>query len=233
LGNEFWAAIAGAIIGAVIGGITSYCLQRQSLNAAAAQRSEDDLERKKTLARSFIVRLSILYSHLGQMDRHMQEVLTAIAALPDPKPEPWQVVRPIAPLPSLVHFPTDELTLLLTLKLDNLFNEAVMLDEAHNTAVAIFATYSERKEELNALVTPAGFTGDVAHLVLTQQQVRMARPKMIECNQLVDAMRDQAERGAKESWALLTSVSVALNEKLQLKLQVNQLKPPPSGPKQL
>jgi hypothetical protein len=229
MGGEFWAAISGAIVGALIAGVISYCLQRQSLNAAEAQRNKDILERKQTLARSFVVRLSTLYSHLSQMDRHMKAVFAFIADHPDPKPEAWQVARPVSPLPSLIYFPTDELTLLLTLKLDNLFNDAAMLDEVHNTAVAIFGEYGKRKEELNSLVTPVGFTGDVAHLALTPDQVRIARPKMVECSQLAEAMRDQTERGARESWALLTSVSDAFNEKLQLALQVNQLQPPP-GP---
>jgi hypothetical protein len=114
------------------------------------------------------------------------------------------------------------LTLLIVLKLDDLFNDAAMLDEAHNTAVAIFETYNRLRAELNAIVTPVGFTGDVAHFEVTPEQFRIARPKMIECNQLIEAMRDQADRGAKQSWALLTAVAAAFNEKLQLKLEVSQ-----------
>lgn len=68
------------------------------------------LEHQQTLARSLVVRLSILYSHLGQMDRHMRAIVEFIEEHPEPKPEPWQMARPIVPLPSLVHFPNDELT---------------------------------------------------------------------------------------------------------------------------
>jgi hypothetical protein len=225
LGNEFWAAIAGAIVGATVGGIISYCLQRQSLGAAVTQRDKDALFHQQTLARSFVVKLSILYSHLGQMDRHMQGIFARIAAQPDPKPEAWQIAVPVAPLPSLVHFSTDELTLLLTLKLDDLFNAAAMMDEIHNNAVALFETFNAKKEALNSLITPEAFTGMVGHIALTQDQVRVVRPKMLEINQLVDAMRGHTDRGAKESFALLSSVVAGFNDKLRLKLSVVPAQP--------
>lgn len=115
--------------------------------------------------------------------------------------------------------------LLLTLKLDKLFNDAAMMDEIHNNTVALFGEYGKKKAELNALVTPVAISGDTAHFALTEDEVRLTRPKMIECNQLVMAMRNQTERCAKESWVLLTSVAVAFNDKLQLNLQINQLQP--------
>jgi hypothetical protein len=94
MGSEFLAASAGAVVGAAIAGVISYVLQRQALEAAKSQREQEKLESQHTLARSFIVRLSILYSHLGQMDRHMQVIVKLITDHADPKPEHWQVARP-------------------------------------------------------------------------------------------------------------------------------------------
>jgi hypothetical protein len=227
MSRELLAAIAGAIVGAAIAGIIAWLLQWQSLRAAEKQRVHDAHERNRTLARSLIVRLTILHSHLAQMDNHMKAVFGTIANHPDPKPEPWQVARPVTPLPTPIVIPTDELTLLLGLKLDTLFNDAVMLDEKHNTVVALFEEYGRHKGELTAMMPPEGITDDVAHIALTQEQARLVRPMMVECNQLADAMREYAERNAKESWALLSRMTAAFNEKLQLKLEIEQVQDRP------
>lgn len=219
--NEFWAAIAGAIMGATVGGFISFGLQMQALSAARVQREKDMLDAQKTLARSFVIKLSKLYSHLAQLDHRMKTLFADIAAKPMPKPELWASVQPLVPLPDLIHFTNDELTLLLTLKLDDLFNGVVMLDEAHNSVIGLLDIFNRRKIELNNSLVPDEFSDMTAHIILTQEQLNSARPGMLEVNQLVEALRENVDRSAAESLSLLNRIVTAFNEKLELKLAVS------------
>jgi hypothetical protein len=219
MGSEFWAAVAGAIVGAMIGGVIAYYLQRQSLDALDAQRRQDKLEHRQTLARSFIVKMSLIYSHAVHLDHHMKQIFARVAQSGNSL-ELCQVATPIAPLPAAVEISKEELTLLLTLKLDNLFNDAAMMDERHNNLIKLLGHFNEKKFAFNSMFTPVAFTGMVGHIALTDDKLRQARPYMLEINQLLVAMGDQTDSVTKESWALLSSVMAAFNEKLQLGLQV-------------
>ncbi len=141
--NEFWAAIAGAIVGGVI----ALAIQMIALNAAARDRKADAAERKNALGHALLFKAVRIYSHLRQFNHHV------MAGAEEQKKRghkaiAWQVVLPFANLPEKVHFSTDEMALLLSLKNDDLFNNAVSFDEVHNSTIDIFATYSERRSSL-------------------------------------------------------------------------------------
>lgn len=224
--GEFWAAIAGAIVGAAIGGIISYCLQRQAFAAETVKRDQDKLERQQTLARSFIVKLTILYSHVSQLDRTIKQVFATANATGH---ELYQIALPILPIPSAVTFSTDELTILLTLKLDDQFNDAAMMDERHNNLYGILNIFNEKAVEFREKVTPQAFTGMMGHIESTNAQLQELRPYMLALNQLVIALRDQSDALTKDSWALVTTVTAGFNSKLNLGLKIMDAFSKPNG----
>lgn len=219
MGTEFWAAIVGAIVGAGIGAMVSYFLQRQNLNEARAERERASRDIRKGLARSLIHKLMKVHSHAGQLDRHMSKLFARASAK---EQRPCQAAQVISPVSQSIYFSTEEMGLLIALKMEDQYNDAAMLDERHNSLFALLADFNELKLRFTELFTPEGMTGEVGHLMLTNEQMKAAMPRMLHIDQNLIALRDEATSLARDSWALVTSVANGFNKTLDLALEIRQ-----------
>lgn len=216
--NEFWAAIAGALVGAVVGGIITYCIQKLALRDADLQRAEKELKRKKALGHALIFKVSRIHSHFYRFHRHMEEPFEK-NPLPGASPEPWQVVQALANSFGEVHFTPDEMTMLLDLKNNDLFNDVVQLDDIHNSAIGLFERFSALRSSLLSQL-PATMIGNVGMVALPPEQTKLVRPKMVELNELILKMKQESKRNVDEAWSALTRLNSSLNEKLGLGLTI-------------
>lgn len=67
--NEFWAAIAGAIVG----GLIAFGIQVIALREARKERIRDAAEKQKALGHALIFKVIGIYSHLRQLNLHLQD----------------------------------------------------------------------------------------------------------------------------------------------------------------
>jgi hypothetical protein len=140
MGNEFWAAVGGAIVG----GIIAFVIQLVVLRAAARQREKEAAERKKALGFSLFVKMMKIHSHLHLLHEHLEEPFERDKEGGGGR-EPWQIVLPLANNPMHVHFSSDEMAMLLSLKNDDLFNDVISMDEIHNSTIDLFDTFKEKR----------------------------------------------------------------------------------------
>jgi hypothetical protein len=137
-GTEFWAAILGALIG----GSIAYIGQLRTIHEARDFRDEDRRQMQRALAHSLLFKIVRIYSN-SYTSYHFVEECFDNAARREMKAEPWQFVLPLANPPDQVHFSSEEMALLLTLKCNEIFNMTVSLDVAHNSlndTIKIFNT---------------------------------------------------------------------------------------------
>lgn len=215
--NEFWAAIAGA----VVGGIIAYFIQIRALNAATAAREKDAAERRKSLGFALLIKMIRIYTTLRHMQNHMEECLGKLKEAEHAGWEPWQVMVPIANPAENIHFSTDEMAMLLSLKNDDLFNDLASLDVVHNSFIEIFQTCSRKRAELlERLPAPATMEGLVGSIELSQEQVRNIRSKIVEANDLILSVNDRCAKDSKEAEDVLNRLNIFLNEKLELAVMV-------------
>jgi hypothetical protein len=210
MGNEFWAAVAGA----VVGGVIAFIIQLIILREAAKQRAKENDERRQALGHALLFKMIKIHSNLYGFDQHLEERF-AEAEKDGFEGEPWQIYLPLANTPAPVRFSTDEMAMLLSLKDDDLFNDIVSLDEVHNGTIDIFRTLNARRQALTEEL-PAKMEGAKGETILTAEQLLFLRPKMVEINLLVESTREWCKTEEQNTRNSLTYLHSALKEKVGL-----------------
>jgi membrane protein YqaA with SNARE-associated domain len=76
MGNEFWAAIAGAVIGSLTGGIIAYAIQHKALLAASNERAREANARLRAFGFSLFVKFIKIQSHFHHLHDHLDAAYT-------------------------------------------------------------------------------------------------------------------------------------------------------------
>lgn len=208
--SEFWAAVAGAIVGAVAGGGLTWALQWH-------QDTRQTLERDKALARSLIFKLMRIYSDFYGLRKHVEEC--ADRAKKDGLPEGWQSLRPIANLPPQVSFTPDEMSYLLSLKNFDLFNKVISLDVVHASTMGIFDVYAARRMALTDGLS-ASMQGMVGTSTMNDEQYAVFAPKAAELDLLAADIRVRVEQDCRDSREAVIKANEAVSSTLGHRLDL-------------
>lgn len=204
--GEFWAAVAGA----VVGGVIAFGLQVINLRAAANQRREEAAARRNALGHSLMFKMLQIHSNLHVLNRHLEESFARA------KGEPWQVVLPLANYPAKVHFSPDEMAMLLSLGDDDVFNRVLSLDQIHNARIDGFEAYGASRSAITSVMS-AEMKGMVGTSDLTDAEMRFLRPKMVVANDIIEQLTALCRRDVKEAWEVASELNALLRSKVGLK----------------
>jgi hypothetical protein len=197
---EFWAAVTGAIIGAIAGGGVTWALQ-------SMQDRRQRKERDQALARSLIFKLMRIYSDFRGFKKHVDECAANATALS--LQDSWQSLRAIGNLPPQLSFTPDEMSYLLSLKEFNLFNKVVSLDVVHSSTIGIFGLYAARRSELMDMLPASSMQGTVGTASLSPAQLAYFAPRAAELELLVTDIKVRVEEDVKDSREALVEVNAA------------------------
>lgn len=200
MGNEFWAAVVGAIVGSISGGAIAWLLQRN-------QDHRQTKERNQALARSLIFKLIRIHSDFSAFSSHSKEC--SERAEQDGLPLGWQSFRAIGNLPERVSFTPEEMSYLLSLKDYDLFDKVLSLDVIHSSTIGIFELYKERRLALTDMLS-ATMSQMVGTTTLTDSQKAFFDPKAAELDLLVSDIRNRVDRDVKESKEALIETNAAI-----------------------
>ncbi len=195
----WWAlasAFGGSVIGAVLGGGINFVLQKAARAEAKKQRDADRKEVRTALAYSFLFKMIKIVSSLKGLGRTTRESLDE-AASKGFKGSPWRVVLPVVNPSEPIRFTAEEMGMVLSLD-DRIFNAIAAFDELHNSTVAIFEAYAERR---TAIMEKFGakMEGNMGSSYLTKEEMLWLAPREVELNGLVDAMLQRTEQDYKET----------------------------------
>lgn len=224
-GGEFWAAIAGA----VVGGVIAVAIQLVSLRAAIKQREQDREDARKVLGQSVLFKMLRIHSNLYSFHQYLEESFQN-AASQEFTGAPWQIVLAMANLPDRVRFSTEEMSLVLSFDDTDLLNRMLSADVVHNSLIEIFATFNSRRSFL-AEQLPARMEGMRGVCELTKSELRRLEPRMAEVNQLVEDMRARSKSNWQEAHDTLAKLHTALISNLgfayKLEIATNVTDSPP------
>jgi hypothetical protein len=206
-GSEFWAAMAGA----VIGGLIAFGVQMFALRAARRQHDEEHRQTKQALGHALLFKM--INSNLYQLHRFIEEPFQKPDAR-NPRTaspgEPWQLVMPLAHYPERVHCAGEEMGMLLSLKDDALFDAMLSMDAVHNELIDAFWTFGERRGALTALL-PKTHGADTTP---TRDHLLALRPKIVEINALIDDLRTRARMDYQDASQVLARLAATLKSSL-------------------
>lgn len=200
--SEFWAAVVGAMVGALAGGGVTWLLQ-------SIQNTRENSDRDKALARSLLFKLIRIYSDHEAFRRHVENCHEN--AKKNELELGWQSFSPIANGPKRVDFSADEMSYLLSLGNYDLFNEILSTDVIHTATIEIFEFYALRRMALTDML-PAAMSGTVGSFTLTPEQFSIVSPRAVELNLLIDDIENSVEEDAANALKALTQFNNAITE---------------------
>jgi len=200
--NEFWAAIAGAIVGSISSGGVTWFLQRGQLQQQSSERNEG-------LARSLLFKVIKIHSDLYNLRDLILECKNN--AKDRGLPIGWQSIQPPSSLPAKITFEADEMGFFLSLKKDDLFNRLMSLDNTHSSILENFSLYSQRRMALTDML-PAVMQGTIGEAVLNDQQLAMVAPRAAELSQLIEDIDGQLEKYVPQAKSTLVGVNQAIGD---------------------
>lgn len=196
MSSEFWAAVIGAIVGALAGGGISALLQHWEYNRA---KKDSD----KALAHSLFFKLYAIHSDLDRFRCYIrgETKFGEKAGLT----VGWQSLKPLANTPPKLQFTADEMSFLLSLKDFKLFNDVHSLDRVHGSTIDIFNLYASRRMEMTSLL-PTQMQGMIGYADLTRLAPEVAAriPALdAELQSLCTSLTERADLDADEAWRTL------------------------------
>ncbi len=214
----WWAVVSafgGTIIGAVLGGLISYALQRQSLAATEALRDADRKEVRKALGYGLLFKMIRLSSDLSQLGKPVKEAIMNARAQGRSE-EFWPLVLPVLPLPDPIKFSSEEMALVLSLD-TKLFNNMAALDDLHKSTIALFGLYAQMRIALTDTLRPEAMVGNLGTTLLTRAERDRMRPRSVELDMLVGGMLERTEQDGKIAWDCLGRLHQTLEKEFNLK----------------
>lgn len=139
-GSEFWSAITGA----VVGGLIAFWIQNKTLVEARNERSSERLQAEKALAYSLLFKVIKIYNNLEHIRRHVDKQQT----LHGEATRPSGYLLALANLPSAIEFSADEMSMLLSIENDDIFNSILSLDSIHNSIMPVWELYAALREKV-------------------------------------------------------------------------------------
>lgn len=213
--TEFLSAIGGALGGTIGGGIIAYLVQRQALQETRAQREEDRRRTQQLLGNSLIVKMIAIHSTFYTFSQYLNECFAKEQASQSSR-EPWQFVLPLANLPNPILFSYDELSMLLALKEDDVFNSVFSMDRMHNGILETISTFHNQRAELVSQLPIDNVHGSAVGSFLDPDLVMQLKPRMVSVNNLADELRYISNQRLVESRDVLCALHTLLREKLDL-----------------
>lgn len=207
--TEFLSALAGAIAG----GLIAYLVQIKALREARDIRNQDRKLTQQALGNALLFKMIRIYSNAVHLNTYIQECFED-AKRKSFKGEPWQFVRPLANPPNDIHFSADEMSLLLSLKDNDLFNLVVSQDVCHNSLNDAVKKLNEARENLTQRLDHDAADGETLSGTLDQEKLLKLRPYMINVNSLIMAITDLSKRNAYDGARGLKGLQVLFHDKL-------------------
>jgi len=196
---EFWAAIAGAIVGSIAAGGISIALQfwqyrreRQSQDQSMAWRIFFKLFQ---LEQDF----AAIQNHIASCDEYAKSKGIRIG---------WQSLTAPVNVPAKIRFSPDELSLLFSFDNLELFGMVAQVEAAHVAIVDLQLLYVQRRENLIDRI-PAAMDGRVASVNFTDEDVQRFGPLVAEVDDMGRQMRTVAEDNANEAHRVLVAFGKA------------------------
>jgi hypothetical protein len=208
LGNEFWAALIGAIIG---GGFT---LAAQFL---ALRHQAKELERKeRDSVRSSLITATLKALRIYSEIHGLKEFIDECKNDPDYKghKNPVFFVLNIINIPNTLFFNDREILAIQKLSDDEVLNEMINLTHVHKSIIDLVISYNNIRDELS-LIGPKAFDGKSGMIALDQQEYLKWMTKIASGDSVIGLLSQNCENALAKYNKIIGKLSKQAREKFQ------------------
>lgn len=212
----FWSAV----IGAVVGGLIAFAVNRQSLRFAAKERETEHKRSQQSLGRSLLIKMIHIQSDVIICHRCFEHISEEAIAQDLAESPMWTQVQPLAWLPRPIVFTTDELALLIELNELPTFDKIASMDRIHGALTSLIRQFTEHAQLLRDNLQPTEIVEGVATVVLAPEALAKRLPKIVEVNDLIRSIVKYRGRDLKDTENATTTLRSALKKHLDIDLTV-------------
>lgn len=210
--NEFWAALAGAVVGSLVSGAISYFLQKSSFEEQKRDRNAQKRDERRALGHSLFFKVLSIANTLQHVKNHAYECKRRAADAGDEGAPPVTYLLPILNLGDPVQLVAEEMSLLLSTGADDVFNRVLELAPIHNSILPVWQQYAAMRAELNEITS----TGIDLATGIGQSEIPLNSPtavKFFEANQTAQQLIERAIRDEADALETLPMLVMVLNDK--------------------
>lgn len=215
-GSEFWSAIAGA----VVGGLIAFWIQNKALVEARNERSIERLQAEKALAYSLLFKVIKIYSNLEHIRRHVDTQRT----LHEETTRPSGYLLALANLPSAIEFSADEMSMLLSIQNDEIFNSILSLDSIHNSIMPVWELYAALREKVKMLSQTIQFDPTVGRSEIEVKNDSPLAVAIFEADQMATELVRRAYEDATEAKQALEELIACFRAKFGFTIDIHDAK---------
>lgn len=222
--SEFAAAIAGALIGSISGGIISWVLQRGSFSREREVRQED----KNTADRALL--LQTLYEAMraaGDIKKLALDVIEAKERVKQMSPAPpglsnmWLGLKAQANLPEPITIRSEAVTVFIDHKEAELAMGALDIQAVHHGFLKAWENYGQTYRSLGRAVSMKLNPDGTTAIEMNQAELDRLYPQLKEVSDVATWLCDTAEEYAATSRKLVVQLTPFIERVTGTKVQVD------------
>lgn len=214
--SEVWTTILGATIGAIVSAIVSYLIHRKTLKENRQLREEEQRLNNQVLANSMTIKMMQIHGNVLQICNHFNNIDYSLMRKNVSFKEDWMVVVPFTTFPGSVFFTSAELSLLLSLKNNEVFNAILNLDQFHESLIENVKLYAKEREILYSNFKPHHFEDHVGSISLSKQELIEYMPSMITVKTVLSQLQERSKEGRVKMETALVDLHKLLKKELGL-----------------
>ncbi|MGA9796769.1 MAG: hypothetical protein WBQ17_14685 [Rhizomicrobium sp.] len=206
----FGSTLAGAVVGAVVGGAFAYLLARKATRETLERDSKERIDRDKAAAFRLIVKISKIVSSFSTLKKHIDNaVVRAVEA--KHAGDLWMLLEPLAPTSKRVDFEAEELSVLVPMNEYDLLNSLLILDDKHNIIMQAMEIYWVKRSEFGSTFG-AKMDGHRGVTDLVGKAAELAGPRIMELHDLAESLRANVNEYVSEASQIVSELGPKLRE---------------------
>jgi hypothetical protein len=215
---DFSLTLIGAIVGAIVSGLISLYLQGWIFRKENQRRISDRLLTEQALGHSLYIKMSRIYSNIWNLNEHLKFSLGRLGAQDNPIFK-FLAVQPLATLPALVSFSTEELLLMRQKNELDLFNDLLDVEGVHSNLIGLFEEFRNMREGVVSVLPHNINMANMTAIVATAD-LPPIMPKVLAINFLVGDMVKHCVKEEKFSKTLLEQLNTALGKHYSIQQKI-------------
>ncbi|MBM3090274.1 hypothetical protein GFB56_05530 [Ensifer sp. T173] len=206
-----WSGLGGAVLGALVSGVISWVLARQTSKQQLARDSEQRRETEKSQALKAVIKLQAILNALHDTKRTIDGMLTSAEEQGYGDIDLWQKAMPISGLPKEpISFDPQDIVVLFAAQKHDIANDLTLMSSRWASLLENMKDYNRLRTELVHSIPTDRMEGDRGTFVLNAGQIAMFGPRMHVLNNLMAQVMENLEADLNNGFRVANEMGPAL-----------------------
>ena len=207
--------------GALVGGLITFGIQAYALRVRRKQREEDLRRTQQILGHSLLIKIFKINSNFQKLHKQLEECVTNSTVI-EKWAQHWEIFKPLASLPNPVYYSSEEMSMLMSIDKDQVFNLIFPLDTDHNTLLATIAKLQEEQARFHDRIEIDPISGSFYAVIPTSTEYPNIEDTFNYMVNELNRLYKESERCLSDLKKALCALRRLLGEKLGIRIDLEE-----------